>query len=296
MVLSTGAVPPALAQEDITQVQVHFPAGSTGTSLKGRVTGRESISYLLGAEAGQVMDVKLISGSPSLYFNLYAPGRGPGDEALAIGELTPEMNHFIGTLPASGTYTISVFLYRNAARDGKSADFTLDVSIAGATGEVVKGDFADGLAGGPDFFEVRTTGGGTLNLRASASAGAAVVTTLAGGTVVRNLGCRMAEGRRWCRVATLADPGFEGWAAGDYLVEGTDPAAAESGTTPSPAEQACLAAVSQAANAGEVRVLSSEFSQAGTLVRVGVGPDAAPWKCIAYSDGSTAGVEFDGEG
>ena len=36
----------------------------------------------------------------------------------------------------------------------------------------------------------------------------------------------MEEGRRWCRVATLADPGDEGWAAGDFLVEGTnDPSA-----------------------------------------------------------------------
>jgi len=132
LALSTGA--PALAQEDIRQVEVHFPAGSTGTTLAGKVTGRESISYLIGAEAGQRMDVKLTSRSTSLYFNLYAPGRGPGDEALASGEMTPELNHFTGTLPASGIYTVSVYLYRNAAREGKSADFTLDVSITGANG------------------------------------------------------------------------------------------------------------------------------------------------------------------
>jgi len=35
----------------------------------------------------------------------------------------------------------------------------------------------------------------------------------------------MAEGGRWCRVATLADPGDEGWAAGDFLIEGSAPSA-----------------------------------------------------------------------
>lgn len=65
-------------------------------------------------------------------------------------------------------------------------------------------------------------------------------------------------------------------------------------STPSAAEQACLAAVSRDANNGDVVLLGSEFSQAGTFVRVGVGPQRAPWKCIAYSDGTTGGVEYMG--
>lgn len=64
--------------------------------------------------------------------------------------------------------------------------------------------------------------------------------------------------------------------------------------TPGPAEQACLAAVSNTTQNGDVVLLGSEFSQAGTFVRVGVGADRAPWKCIAYSDGTTAGVEYMG--
>ena len=67
-------------------------------------------------------------------------------------------------------------------------------------------------------------------------------------------------------------------------------------TTPTPAQQACLAAVSRAANNGDVAVLSSLGSEAGTQVKVGVGPDRAQWNCIAYSDGTTAAVQFDGEG
>lgn len=297
LVLALAPVQPAVAQ-DIRQEQVAFPAGATGTRLTGRITGRESVSYLLGAEAGQTIDLSLTSASTSVYFNLYAPGKGPGDEALVIGEQTEELNRYSGTLPASGTYTISVFLYRNAARDGATADFMLDVSITGATGAVVQGDFADGLAGGPDFLGVATRDGGALNLRAEASAGAAVVTRLAQGAVVRNLGCRMAEGRRWCRVATLADPGFEGWAAGEFLVEAADPAAAAAPAPADPeaaAEQACVKAVQRETNNSDVVVMGSDMSQAGTLVQVGIGPDRAPWQCIAYADGSTGGIEFLGQ-
>jgi hypothetical protein len=59
---------------------------------------------------------------------------------------------------------------------------------------------------------------------------------------------------------------------------------------PTAAEQACLRDVTATTNNPDVVLLGSEFSEAGTQVRVGVGPDRAPWQCIAYSDGSTAGI------
>ncbi len=59
---------------------------------------------------------------------------------------------------------------------------------------------------------------------------------------------------------------------------------------PNAAEQACLRDVTATTNNPDVALLGSEFSEAGTFVRVGVGPDRAPWQCIAYSDGSTDGI------
>ena len=53
-------------------------------------------------------------------------------------------------------------------------------------------------------------------------------------------------------------------------------------------EQACLTAVAKQAN-NSVVVLSSEFSQANSLVMVGVGPQKAPWKCLV-SKGTVAEV------
>jgi len=50
---------------------------------------------------------------------------------------------------------------------------------------------------------------------------------------------------------------------------------------PSKDAQACLAAVSRQTNNGDVVLLSEETSEANTLVMVGVGPQRAPWKCLA---------------
>ena len=59
--------------------------------------------------------------------------------------------------------------------------------------------------------------------------------------------------------------------------------------TPSKDEQACLQAVSTETNNGDVMTLSVEESEANTLVMVGVGPNRAPWKCLA-KDGVVAEV------
>ncbi len=57
-------------------------------------------------------------------------------------------------------------------------------------------------------------------------------------------------------------------------------------------EQACLTAVGREAR-NSVTILSSEFSQANTLVMVGVGPQKAPWRCLV-SGGVVAEVSFAG--
>ena len=220
------AAPIAFAQQtefDMRTEEVRFAPGTTGTVIEDRVTGRETVAYTVGAEAGQRLQISLISDNTATYFNVYAPGYGPGDMALAVGDMTgpnmPDINQFDGVLTTSGEYTITVYLFRNAARRDEQASYTLSIGITGETGDVVQGDFADGLQGGPDFWRVNAQT--SLNMRDGPSGGARVLTTLANGRELRNLGCRMAEGRRWCRVATLADPGIEGWVAGDFLIEGT---------------------------------------------------------------------------
>jgi hypothetical protein len=77
-----------------------------------------------------------------------------------------------------------------------------------------------GCKGGSDYWDVRTKrAGGKINLRVSPSSAAQVLGSVSGGTVLRNLGCRMAEGRRWCKVETLNAPRLSAWSAGEFLRE-----------------------------------------------------------------------------
>ena len=66
--------------------------------------------------------------------------------------------------------------------------------------------------------------------------------------------------------------------------------ASSSAGMPSKAEQACLRAVTRTTNNPDVVLLDSTFSQAGTEVIVGVGPQRARWRCIGYSDGTTGDI------
>ena len=68
------------------------------------------------------------------------------------------------------------------------------------------------------------------------------------------------------------------------------PAAGSTTETLSLAEQGCLRDVTSTTNNPDVVLLRSSFSEAGTEVIVGVGPKKAPWSCIGYSDGTTAGI------
>lgn len=59
---------------------------------------------------------------------------------------------------------------------------------------------------------------------------------------------------------------------------------------PTPGEAGCLRDVAATTGNPEVTILESFASEAGTEVTVGVGPDRAPWRCIGYADGATAGI------
>jgi hypothetical protein len=125
---------PASARAGIRTETVRFKSGQTSTSIKGKITGRESVSYVLEAEAGQTMTVILKPLNRATYFNVYEPGKGPGDRALAnsglTGPMMPDLNTFRGKLPAPGEYTISVYMMRSAARRNEGSDYTLNISIS----------------------------------------------------------------------------------------------------------------------------------------------------------------------
>jgi hypothetical protein len=106
------------------------------------------------------MVVTLTTESTATYFNILAPGET--EVAFFIGQTAG--SSYAGRLPDSGDYTLRVYQMRSAARRGEVARYSLDVEITSA-------DFADGLGGGPDFWEVTGLGAsGKLNLRETPAA------------------------------------------------------------------------------------------------------------------------------
>ncbi len=131
--LSLLAASPAVqAADDVRTEVVHFAKGANGTELKGSIKGYGSVSYKIGASADQTMRLKLTTSHTATYFNLYGPGKGPGDEAIANSEMTDPLNSYEGVLPANGDYTVSVYMMRSAARRDEVANYTLGIAIDAA--------------------------------------------------------------------------------------------------------------------------------------------------------------------
>jgi len=212
----------AWAQDTRTQ-DVKFARGTSSASIDDSITGYQSVIYRVGVSAGQTMSVQLDTDNASSYFNITAPG---ASAALFVGSISGNSTTF--TIPSSGTYEINVYLMRNAARRSETANYELTISVGGKAAARVPvaapaDDFADGLSGGPDYWQVHgLAGGDTLNVRSAASSSARVLGRVIEGDVVRNRGCKMNGSTRWCQIE--ASRGLTGWVSGKYLHESTRPA------------------------------------------------------------------------
>lgn len=82
----------------------------------------------------------------------------------------------------------------------------------------------DDLAGGPDFWAVTGLASNErLGVRLEPRAGATVLATLRNGEIVRNLGCRISGGARWCKVRSTTGMDVTGWVTGRWLRESAAP-------------------------------------------------------------------------
>jgi hypothetical protein len=117
----------ALAQSPIRKEPVHFKTGESSATIKGTIKGDDTVDYVLGAQKGQSMVVTLATTNRSAYFNVLPPG---SEEAIFIGSTSGEK--YEGTLPASGDYTVRLYLMRSAARRGEAASYTIKFAVTGA--------------------------------------------------------------------------------------------------------------------------------------------------------------------
>ena len=119
---------PVVAAADIRTESVHFKKGTNSAVIKASIKGYETVDYVLGARAGQKMNVSLATNHGANYFNVLPPGSN--DEALFVG--SSGGNEWTGALPVDGEYKVRVYLMRSAARRNETANYTLTVGITGA--------------------------------------------------------------------------------------------------------------------------------------------------------------------
>lgn len=116
------------AKDEIRKERVQFKKGATTATIKGHIKGYETVDYLLGAKAGQHMNVSLATKHGATYFNILAPG----ENEVAMFNASVSQNQYEGALPASGDYKIRVYMMRSAARRIEAASYTLTVGITGS--------------------------------------------------------------------------------------------------------------------------------------------------------------------
>ncbi len=124
--LSAALTPVAPADETASQ-RIQFERGESQAIITGEVAGRQLALYTINAREGQWLEVGMLPGVKGADFNIYIPGRAPGDEAL-FNSLSGD-RRYTGQLAQSGDHVISVFLNRAAARRGEVADYKMLVRI-----------------------------------------------------------------------------------------------------------------------------------------------------------------------
>nr|WP_315446806.1 hypothetical protein [uncultured Pseudomonas sp.] len=120
---ATTDVPPRIQQ-------VVYKSGYGSVQFKQSIKGSKTAEYKLNAKAGHILTVDFKPSNSSAYFNITAKG---ADYALFNGSIMG--NHFIGSLPADGDYTVQVYLMRNAARRNELANY--EISLILANGDAV---------------------------------------------------------------------------------------------------------------------------------------------------------------
>ena len=143
--LLTTAV--SYARDDIRTERVHFKKGANSAVVEASIKGYETVDYVLGARAGQHMNVSLATKHGATYFNILAPG----ENEVAMFNGSVSQNQYEGTLPASGDYKIRVYMMRSAARRNEVAHYRLEMIVDGTGQPAVHAPSRDAKVAGTDF-------------------------------------------------------------------------------------------------------------------------------------------------
>lgn len=121
-------MPKSLLAQNARTERIDFTPQATSTSVSSTINGYETVNYALEATTGQSVSIVLQSDNLGNHFNIFEPGKLPGEDyAMFIG--STEGNRFEGTLLTEGDYMVQVYIIRSAARRGETARYTLELSI-----------------------------------------------------------------------------------------------------------------------------------------------------------------------
>nr|WP_315150264.1 hypothetical protein [uncultured Flavobacterium sp.] len=117
------AMIPLVSIAQTTSKKVVYPAGKSGTTIKGVCKGEQTMEYVLSLGPNQQLAVEMKTNVNACYFNLIAPN----GEFLLAGE-REDLKKFNAKVTAAGDYKIQIYNMRSVARKGTPSSYTLTIS------------------------------------------------------------------------------------------------------------------------------------------------------------------------
>lgn len=117
----------SVAAEHIHSGKVRFDGWRNNVAIEETITPFDSYRFYFFAGKGDFLRVRLSTYSDAVYMNLYAPGHKHANEAIFVG--FKDGSVIKGSLPTTGTYTVQVYMMRNASHLDEEENFTLYMSL-----------------------------------------------------------------------------------------------------------------------------------------------------------------------
>ena len=120
----TSTASMAAADKPAKAVAVKFKAGASGATYHGKIKGYGYDQYSFYAKKGQRLKAVTTGNVDSYLFNNRLAN------SVNLGEYSSDLDsHGDYILPYTGTYQVRVMQTRNAARKGKTPNYTLQLTI-----------------------------------------------------------------------------------------------------------------------------------------------------------------------
>lgn len=120
---------PEVLGAEVTK-RVVFPKGKKSVSYKGKLTREYASydSYLLRAQKGQTLTVKLTTADRDAYFAIYETKMlGPDEDAILAND--EKSRRWSGKLPIKSEYSVQVYGVSTIDDDSSGAAYTIEISL-----------------------------------------------------------------------------------------------------------------------------------------------------------------------